>query len=272
VWLDAQPANNSVGSVEFLRGWQGTTTQVPTPTVVPTENRGVLGLSNSATTGALVKIGASVTQASPRATNDPPAPSGIVLSINQGIIAGQGLTLSVDGTAAFKTSLPAASVGTFDSSAAPTFTTITPTLLSASSSASSLSAGGGLPTAQIGTVPLQPPVTAPPPDSNSGAALIDALGSGVAANVANALQNEAETALQATPDTPRPEIGTTFVLGGRGLAQSVDFGRSGGLGGVLSGVGGVDYEVACKVGEIPERDRGVVLQPSRRGPVLRSCR
>ena len=112
----------------------------------------------------------------------------------------------------------------------------------------------------------------PPPGSNSGAALIDALGTGVAANVASALQNEAETALQATPDTPRPEIGTTFVLGGRGLAQSVDLGRSGGLGGVLSGSAGVDYEVACKVAESPERDRGVALQSSKRGAVLRPCR
>ena len=233
----------------------------------------VLGLESAgATSGAReVKIGAAVTQTPGRATFDAPTPTRTVLAISNGVIAGEGFNVNVDGTSTFKTSLPV-SVATPGNGAAPTFTTITPTLLSASSSASSLSAAGGLPAAQIGTVPQQPPVTAPPPDSNSGAALIDALGSGVAANVANALQNEAETALQATPDTPRPEIGTTVVLGGRGLAQSVDLGRSGGLGGVLSGSAGVDYEVACKVAESPERDRGVALQSSKRGAVLRPCR
>ncbi|MFL6664846.1 MAG: hypothetical protein ACJ8G7_21950, partial [Rhizobacter sp.] len=280
-WLNAQPELTSMGRFEFLQ--TGGLQAFGNPTLIPRNGIGgssaVLGLSNVGA-GDVYKIGAGLTQTPVRATGDAPTPTRIVLAVNNGIIAGQGITMSTDGTTAFKTSLPTPSIVTADSGAAPTFSTITPTVLGSAAGASGLSAPATLPQpplapATLPQPPVQPPVTVPPVDVVSGTAADVASLQHAAVNAVTGSPESGATPDEAAArpvDTVADPDAPLLVLGGRGIAQTVDLGRSGGLGGARPALRPVDYEVACDNGAALRTEGGAKRAANPREKSLTPCR
>jgi hypothetical protein len=218
-WADAQPGTNSVGRFEFFQGRQpgsGATTFAKPALNNPDTGDSVLGVGEG-----LYKINSVVFQVAPLATGSQTTPTRSILAINRGLIAGQGLILQSDGTSAYKTSLPdGPAIASADIAAVPVFQTILPTTDHLPTANSSLAVANALPGAQA-SVAAQPPIDAPEPYSDSRSS---------------------------TPSTSPTSSDPAFlILGGRGLAQSVDLGRSGGLGVARSVSTKVVYEVACTV-------------------------
>ena len=215
VWVNAQPGPNSLGRFEYFFGYSGIGSN-PTagPTLFPSNNTGFIpGLSRTQ-----VKIGAGLSQALFRKTSDAPVPTRTVLTVSHGIIDGNGLQFNLDGTGDFKTTLPVL-LGSTDGSAAPSFSTILPTILPVSADRSTLAATSNLPGIEVGAV---------------GLATATSVGS-------RAITDLVDIPVQNAP----AESGPLLVLGGRGIAQSLDLGRGGALGGVRPALAPVEYEVAC---------------------------
>lgn len=254
VWKDAKPGANSIGRFEFFASLSSNSSRFATPLLTTDSPFGaVAGLTaNNGQNGVTYKIGASLTQTPGLTTFTAPTPSRVTLSINHGIAAGAGITVSTDGTNAFKSSLPSPNVGATDSTSAPTFSTITPTLLSVSAGRPALTVSNSPGAAQVGS-------------SNSIGDTLNGLQTGPA----NADTTPAATT-SAAQDESLVETGPLLVLGGRGLAQSVDLGRSGGLGARPSSAR-ADHEVACTANAAP-RQRDVRNASARRAVPLPPCR
>ena len=247
-WVSAQPSAASFGRLEYFQS--GGTSLFGGPALVPSAAFGsdttVLGLTpNGGFAGDVYKIGAAVTQTS---LGTGLAATRTVLVVNRGIAAGQGITMQVDGTSAYKTSLPTPSLSTLDASAPPTFSTITPTIQSIGYGNSGLVVASGQPPASV-YVPVQPPIQRPAQPGLDGQPIepMATIDSNAASRALNTLQDQASGAEPIAADQAPADTDTLLVLGGRGLAQSLDLGRSGGLGSTRSGSTQVTYEVACTI-------------------------
>ena len=260
IWLSAQPSAASFGRFEYFKtsglpGFAG-------PVLRLLGLRGfddvVLGLGTPPLSGGIFKIGAVLTQAN--AANGLSA-TRTVLAINRGIVSLQGITMTTDGNSTHKTSLPTHTLAASDTTAPPTFSTITPTIQDVAYLNTSLVLASGVPAAPV----YAPPPPPPRPRPQRGQLLIPTT-SGVT------LQDLAIDAEPVAYDEAAAASGALLVLGGRGLAQSVDLGRSGSLGPAHSASPTAAHEVACAVGAPAQLARAGENWAARRDTLLPPCR
>ena len=267
-WINVQPDANSVGRFEYFQGAApgSGAASFARPLLV---NSGVpsfvLGVGEN-----VYKIGSAVTQDPKLATSSTGVAARTVLAVNRGIMAGDGVVLQTDGTSAYKTSLPnSPSVVTIENFAVPLFTTLTPNIASIASNGTSLRPASALPTTPVLVTTL------PPVDAIDPSAAITPL---TGLEITGRTSGEGDSAIDgpyeqsdASPETDARKSAPLLVLGGRGLAQSVDLGRSGGLGSARSSRAKVVYEVACAAE--PARGGGSATpSPVRRETALPACR
>ena len=169
--------------------------------------------------------------------------SRIVMAMSHGVLTGE-VSSAVDSTSLNKTTLPQFANSSPTLGGAPSFPTISPTLLHVDVGRPSLSVDTGLPALAV-FVSMQSPVD--PPDQSTSNNLVPT-------------------------DEATLEVDTLLVLGGRGLAQNVDLGRSGGLGPTPSASTAVTYEVACTVDAPAPPARTGKRSAARHDTTLPPCR
>jgi filamentous hemagglutinin family protein len=233
-WSGAQPGSASIGRFEYFVSLAGQTPFASPALQSSADFATVLGLTDPTNSqrNDTVKIGAAVAQASAPGTFAAPQPTRTVLSVSHGVIDGQGITMSTDGTSSFKSTLPSPSILSTDSGAPPTFSTILPGAPAALPGATSVGAGGAtLPPVAVAT---------PPSEATPTGGVIN----GLLQQPDEAAASGTQAAASQGADVASQEV-VPLVLGGRGLAQSADLGRSGAWGAPRASMMPVDHEVAC---------------------------
>jgi hypothetical protein len=203
--------------------------------------------------------------------------------MNFGILSGQGVGVGVDTSNQFKATLPGASVAGNDGQGALTFSTITPTILSVSGGASGLQIASALPPTPV-SLPVQLPIDVPRPSGGNpptgstpstpdtpAAPTTPDTGTTDTTGTLHGLLTQGAANAEAPGDGTVPEAAAFLILGGRGLAQSVDLGRSGGLGSAGPVSTRFAYEVACTLDAPAPGERPDKRPPARRDTKLPQC-
>lgn len=272
-WNGVQPGNLSFGRFEFLQTSSDVSSFGSGPLLLPSQGQAYInGLSDPVGLfGNTYKISVAATQATPLGTFAPFTPTRTVVTVSFGIIAGAGITESQDGTSQFKTALPSTAINSAGGVDAPRFAALVPALSAVDVTSPTLAIANTLPSAPV-SASTPPPVTAPPPGDTGTSSGSGSLADGASANVLNALQTGLLSTSQPGADAAQPDDNPLLVLGGRGVAQSLDLGRSGGLGSARSASARVEYDVACLV-DAPQRPTSDGAAPAtRRERGLPPCR